>query len=124
MEGLTEKRRRFVEAYMGQAKGNATEAARIAGYAKPTEEGYRLLRNAQVRAAIDVRVKSDPGVKTREQLQRWWSDRVDDEAFEPRDRLKASELLAKSQGVFIDRHEVKHEGATVQVYLPDNGRDG
>lgn len=26
---LTEKQRRFVEAYMGQAKGNATEAARL-----------------------------------------------------------------------------------------------
>lgn len=30
---LTPKQQRFVEAYCGEAKGNATEAARLAGYA-------------------------------------------------------------------------------------------
>ena len=29
---MTEKQRRFVEAYQGKAAGNATEAARLAGY--------------------------------------------------------------------------------------------
>jgi phage terminase small subunit len=52
LAGLTEKRRRFVLAYVGEAMGNATEAARIAGYAKPTEEGSFLLRNPQVRDAL------------------------------------------------------------------------
>lgn len=31
-ENITEKQRRFIMAYLGEAKGNATEAARIAGY--------------------------------------------------------------------------------------------
>lgn len=54
LEPLTEKRRRFVLAYVGEAAGNATEAARIAGYGKPAEEGCRLLKNAQVRAALSA----------------------------------------------------------------------
>jgi len=52
LEPLTEKRRRFVLAYVGEAAGNGTEAARIAGYAKPAEEAYALLRNPQVSEAI------------------------------------------------------------------------
>jgi hypothetical protein len=53
-EGLTFKQRLFVAFYLGQANGNATEAARMAGYATPHPEGARLLRNATVRAAVDA----------------------------------------------------------------------
>lgn len=51
--GLTERRARFVDEYM--VDGNATQAAIRAGYAKGQSaevEGYRLLRDAQVLAAI------------------------------------------------------------------------
>jgi hypothetical protein len=48
----------FVSAYLGTANGNATEAARTAGYSSPHPEGSRLLRNATVRAAIDARLES------------------------------------------------------------------
>ena len=41
-------------AYLGEARGNATEAARIAGYATPAEQGYENLRKPQIRAAIDA----------------------------------------------------------------------
>lgn len=50
---LPYKQERFVLAYIGEAKGNATAAARIAGYKSPHPEGSRLLRNATVRARID-----------------------------------------------------------------------
>jgi phage terminase small subunit len=53
---LAEKRKLFVEFYLGEAHGNGTEAARLAGYEFPSEEAYRLLRNAQVRARIDERL--------------------------------------------------------------------
>jgi phage terminase small subunit len=51
---LTGRQRKFVDAYLGRANGNATEAARIAGYGSPSEAGYATLRNTQVRAAIDA----------------------------------------------------------------------
>ncbi len=98
---LPERRRWFVERYMGEARGNATKAARLAGYKSPAVEGSRLLRNAEVREAIDERTQADPAVKDREHLQRWWSAVVDDVSADLGQRLRASELLAKSQGAFV-----------------------
>src|SRR5690606_33384313 len=61
--------RRFVEAYMGAARGNATEAARLAGYSPKTAyaQGSRLLKDAEIQAAIAERQQSDPLVMTREE---------------------------------------------------------
>ncbi len=71
-ETLTEKQRRFVEAYMGEAAGNGTLSAKIAGYSAKNAhaEASRLLRNAKVRAAIQARQASDPLVMTREAMMR------------------------------------------------------
>ena len=106
---LTEKQRRFVEAYMGEACGNATEAARVAGYQGDentlSTTGYRLLRNAKIAAAVDERTENDPLVLTREELQRWWSTVTQDAKTAMKDRLRASELLGKSRGEFTDRFE-------------------
>ena len=50
------KRQRFVEALLGEAQGNATEAARIAGYKGDRNAlhvtGHRLLRDATVRDTL------------------------------------------------------------------------
>lgn len=42
----------FVSAYVGEARRNATEAARIAGYKQPNMAGPRLMGNDGIRAAI------------------------------------------------------------------------
>ncbi len=61
---LTEKQRKFVEAYMGKAAGNATEAARIAGYKGSATTlasvGAENLRKPQIKEAVKTSVKSDP----------------------------------------------------------------
>lgn len=119
---LTEKQRRFVEAYMGAAAGNATEAAMAAKYANPAQAGSRLLRNAKILEAIKARVDADPAVKTREQRQQFWTETMDDTAVAMKERLRASELLAKSQGDFVQRHEVNATTASVVIYHPDNSR--
>ncbi len=51
---LTAKRQAFVDAYL--QTWNASEAARVAGYAAPMQEGYRLLRNADIAAEVQRRV--------------------------------------------------------------------
>jgi phage terminase small subunit len=53
---LTYKQRLFVDAYLGQANGNATEAARIAGYAWPEKVAHRLVGKSGIRAKISQRV--------------------------------------------------------------------
>lgn len=96
---------------MGAAAGNASEAARLAGYSVKAAkvQGCRLLTKANVQAAIAERVTTDPQIATREARQRLWSDIAfgrgvyADAAL--KDRLKASELLGKSQADFIERHE-------------------
>lgn len=63
---LTEKQRAFVAAYVGEAKGNATQAARLAGYGGNdrtlAEQGRRLLTNEGVRQALErFRAEMDRG---------------------------------------------------------------
>lgn len=57
MTTLTERQRRFVEAYAGSGMHcNVTKAARIAGYVWPGKQGPRLLRFPAVGAEIDYRL--------------------------------------------------------------------
>jgi len=78
---LTPKRRAFVEAYLsGSAERfvdgvvrnsylNATQAARQAGYAHPGAEGHRLLKDAEIGAAIDERMR-DMEIRTEQIIAR------------------------------------------------------
>lgn len=52
MAGLNPKQQHFVAAYIGEAKHNATEAARIAGYKQPHVKGSQLLAIVSVKEAI------------------------------------------------------------------------
>ena len=112
---LTSQQRRFVEAYTG----NATEAAIKAGYSRDTAEaqGSRLLRNVKVATAIRSREAKAirPLIANREARQRFWTDVMEDKAVKMPDRLKASELLAKSEGDFFDR--VEHSGGVTLTSL-------
>lgn len=49
---MNDKRQKFIAAYLGPARLNATEAARIAGYKTPRQEGSRLLSNADIQREI------------------------------------------------------------------------
>jgi hypothetical protein len=53
---LNYRQRLFVEAYLGDANGNATKAARAAGYTHPHEQGRRLVRNCTIKAQVARRV--------------------------------------------------------------------
>lgn len=104
---LTPRQKKFVAAY----NGNATEAARAAGYTgdAPTlaTQGYRLLRNAEVREAI---AKREDGALERltlnvSELQELWTLTALDTTLDPAVRMAAARDLAKSQGAFVHRHE-------------------
>ena len=68
---LTDKQLKFVEAY----SGNATQAARDAGYSKPGVQGPRLLDHPHVYEAIRARDKEDRDgrVMTRRERQEFWT---------------------------------------------------
>jgi hypothetical protein len=52
----TTKQKVFLEAYLGEARGNATEAARIAGYADPNNDGWRVKKVPEIAEAIQNRL--------------------------------------------------------------------
>ena len=105
---LTAKQRRFAEVY----DGNGTKAARLAGYSGSdntlAQAARELLRNPQIRAAIQAREKVDigPAVATREQRQEFWTSVMVNPERAMKDRLKASELLGRSQADFTDKLHV------------------
>ncbi len=102
---LTRKQRKFVEAY----DGNATAAARFAGYSSPSSAGSLLLRNPKVKSAIEDREdRADAGsIANRADRQAFWTGVFQDTEEDMRSRLKASELLGKSQTDFVQKHEIE-----------------
>ena len=109
---FTQKQQRFIDAYMGEAAGNATEACRLAGYEGNDNvlgvQGYDNLRNPKIAKEIERLVQESPLIASRTDRQRFWTEVMSSSECEMKDRLRASEILGKSQGDFIDRVEVKN----------------
>jgi phage terminase small subunit len=103
---LTAKQRRFVEAY----DGNARKAAIAAGYSEKTADaiGRENLRKPTILAAIKSRetIRSTPLIASRAERQQFWSSVMRDKDQQMRDRLKAAELLGKSEADFVERQEI------------------
>ena len=100
---LTVRQQRFVEAY----DGNATEAMIAAGYSAKSAASNvdKILKNTEIQAAIQNREKerNSAAIATREERQRFWTAIMRDEEVDLRDRLRATELLGKSEGDFLER---------------------
>lgn len=101
---LSSKESAFVDAF----DGNGTAACRKAGYAGNDQtlavQASRLLRKPKVREAIEERRKKQASatIASRQQRQEFWTKTMQDVGAEMRDRLKASELLGKSEADFIE----------------------
>ena len=103
---LTVKQQKFVDAYTG----NATKAAIAAGYSTPEIAGHRCLQNAKIRKEIKHRQKKEnkPEIMSRQERQKMWTDIAKDTDLSVRDRLRASELLGKSEMDFTEK--IQHSG--------------
>ena len=112
---LTPRQKRFVELF----DGNATEAARAAGFKNPNVYSNDLMKKPEIVAAIQAREKerNAEGIMTREQRQIFWTMIARDTSQKTTDRLRASELLARSEGDFLERHELT--GADGEALIPD-----
>lgn len=107
---LTQKQLRFIEAY----NGNGTEAARLAGYSGDENAlgviAHTLLRNTKIKAEIDKREQKTLKklIATREERQKFWTEVMKAQHQDMKDRLRASELLGKSEADFVEK--VEHSG--------------
>ena len=119
MKELTQKQLKFIEFY----EGNGTQAARLAGY-KGTDNtlaqtAFELLRNPKIKEAIESRRNSllSSAIANRQQRQEFWTNLMNDEGQDPRVRLKASELLGKSEADFVGKNDAQEDGATLEDLL-------
>lgn len=128
LDRLNARQRRFVEGVAsGMAAGRAYEAAgyRATGDTADQAASRLLSRNVKVATALAEVQSATPEIADRAERQRWWT-RVfrGHEDADMRARLKASELLAKAGGDFVEKREIEHRGAVPVVVLPSNGREG
>jgi hypothetical protein len=109
---LNAKRAAFVREYLKDL--NATQAAKRCGYSAKTAraQGSRLLTDADVCAAVAKGQQHIEGraIATRAERQEFWTRVLHGKGDDIRwaDRLKASELLGKSEADFTDKLE--HSG--------------
>ena len=119
MDKLTAKQRAWID-YYKQGK-TATEAARLAGY-KPDNAkvigAQNLTKLNQYISDRDELLDRDR-VADMQEINAFWTDTMRNDTVDIKDRLKASELRARSIGAFIERREIV--GAqTITVKLLDD----
>ena len=114
---MNQRKRAFCEAYL--ISGNATDAAREAGYSSRSARsiGQRLLTFDDVREYLERRNQEISAANTAqmEEVRQFWTATMRDENTKPADRLKASELLAKTYGAFLERLKVDADVKTREV---------
>jgi hypothetical protein len=129
LDDLNPRQRRFVELVAtGMAAGRAYEQA---GYSargdKADQSASRLSRNAKVCEALAEVQASTTKIADAAERQQFWTDVMRGVGNpDMSHRLKASELLARKGGDFIERRDVNlsSDGLQVLVTVPDNSRSG
>lgn len=103
---LTLRQERFVLEYI--ASGNATEAARLAGYANPNMHSARMMVNDRIVKAIDARrsvVIEDLEAKIARYVAALEKE-AEDGANNESSRIRSLELLLKVAGGFAPQEQV------------------
>lgn len=118
---LTAKQSTFIDAYLGEAKMNAAQAARIAGYKHPETQGAENLR--KLRPYIDevMNKRHTEAIATQKEVQEFFTSVLRGEVKEEvvsnngkilevpastKDRLKAAECMGRAYGMFTERKEI------------------
>ena len=119
MDKLTATQRAWID-YYKQGK-TAAEAARLAGYRGNNSDviGSQNLVKLGKYVADRDELLDRARVADMAEINEFWSDTMRDNTADIKDRLKASELRARSIGAFIERREIV--GAqTITVKLLDD----
>jgi phage terminase small subunit len=95
---ITAKQQKFIDCWDGCIKTTAQKAGLTYVYCRKlaTKRHIREL----IRARQDLELK--PEIANRQQRQKFWTDVLNDSSCSMRDRLKASELLGKSEADFTE----------------------
>lgn len=106
---LNVRQKAFCEYYV--ASGNATESAKKAGYSERTAKsiGQRLLTFVDIQSYIEELNKKiqDNRIADMTEVKEFWTETLRNNKAKMQDRLKASEYIAKTNGAFLEKLEVK-----------------
>ena len=112
---LTPKQKAFCEYYAANG-GNGTQAAIDAGYSEETATQIASQNLTKVDIQEYIAELANPienkRIANANEIKEFWTSVMREDAEKMNDRLKASELLAKSGGMFIERVEVKETTMT------------
>lgn len=106
---MNDKQKKFAEYYIGEAEGNAAKAAIMAGYSEKyaRANAHQIKRHPEIVRYIDdlnresgVTAEADARIASATEIQAFWTSIFEDENQATRDRLRASELLAKVKRMF------------------------
>lgn len=105
---LTAKQLAWIDYY--KQGETATEAARLAGYKGRNHDVIGAQNLVKLKDHIRDRDKllEQPRIAGMEEINAFWTEIIRDRTGDMKDRLKASELRARSMGAFLDR--VQHRG--------------
>lgn len=144
--GLTEKQKRFIDFYI--ETGNATEAARRAGYKKPHVQGAQNLEKLRVKKLITEKLSAleskrvASATEVLQYLTAVMRGEVEEEVLvtegcgvgftetravkkkiSQKDRLKAAELLMKRLGLAMSDIEAEERKTRIQQMRKDIDRE-
>lgn len=110
---FTTKQQRFIDCYDGDIKRAAKKAGLSYDYCRRLVTKSHILEAIKNRQNTEIRPKE---IANRQRRQEFWTNIMDDEDEETRDRLKASELLGRSEADFTENLSHKFpEGCGVMV---------
>jgi phage terminase small subunit len=103
---LTAKQKKFADEYI--KTGNAELSAKAAGY-NARGNTTKLLQNTTIREYIEKRNKQLDKVTIADmaEVKEFWTNTLRDKEADLKDRLKASEYIAKTNAAFIEKSEVE-----------------
>lgn len=104
---LTDKQQKFVDCYDGDIKKAAKKAGLSYDYARRLVTKRHIVEAVRNRMDNEIRPEM---IATRQERQKFWTDTMKDEEQSMRDRLKASELLGKSEMDFPNKTDVNLSG--------------
>ncbi|MFC5775151.1 terminase small subunit [Ectobacillus antri] len=111
---LNERQKAFADYYI--QLGSAEAAARKAGYSERYARGnaHKLVANSGIKAYIEERNKQIESRRIADmtEVKEFWTYVLRDNNAESKDRLKASEYIAKTNAAFVEK--VQHSGEMTQ----------
>lgn len=121
-EKITLKQQLWVDEYI--KSDDYTTATIKAGYNSkyPKVIGYensiRLSKFIKARKEeLNAQINNN-NIMELEEIQEFWTKIIKDDYYKTENRLKASELLAKSKGGFIEKHEIRQ--VDTDWFIEDN----